>query len=84
MEDGASAIRFLPCTGDEMIAIVVEPARAVAICVVLPQLDLVAGNDRAFRATALLEIDKAMADAIGRFLNSLLGERGALQQNGRI
>ena len=82
MEDGASAIRFLPCAGDEMITVVVEPARAVAVCVVLPQLDLAASDDRAFCAPALLKINKAMADPIGAFLSSLFGDRRTFQQDG--
>src|SRR6185369_17112644 len=81
MKDGARAIRLLPRPCDQTVAVIVEPARALAIRMVLPQLDPTAGDDRAFRTSTFLEIDKAMADAIGSLLRSLLREHRSLQQD---
>ncbi len=81
MKDGARAVGFLPWAGDQMITVVVEPARAVAIRMVLPELDPAASDDGTFRAPAFLEIDKAMADALGSLLHSLLRECRSLQHN---
>ena len=67
-----------------MIAVVVKPASAFAIRMVLPKFDTAAGDDRAFCTPALFEIDNAMTDGSGRLLSSLFRRRGSLQQDGRI
>src|SRR5215217_3866138 len=83
MKNCARAIGLLPCGSDQMMGVVVEPARSVTIRMVLPNIDPTGGNC-AFRATTLLQIDEAMADAIWSLLSMLLGECCSVQQNRSI